>query len=453
MRRRPAAIAILAFALVLALTASAVLAAPQAIPTTQDDGQDTGLVIIRVDREGPAAAAGIVRGDILLAIEDQPLNSTADLLQALQDREPGDRVELSVLHGDDTRTIRVTLDDRDGMPYLGVVPSAGMFHEDMPMALPAMEVLQAGAVITEVVEDSPAAAAGLQVGDAITAVDGATLDLGADLADVIGGYEPGDIIAVEITRPGEDSPLELEVELAEHPDRAGAAFLGVAYQDSYLGAMRGGRLSQLLEDLDLDELEGLDPESLPHWQFRRYHMPFDGQGLFRGFPFHFQLPQDDMELLEGAVVQQVVGDSPAEAAGLEAGDVITALDDQPITGPEDLVDAIRGLQAGEFVTLTVQRAGEDETQEIVVTLRENEDGQAFLGVLVGALMMQADEYQLDPSGTDRMRPMQRFRLPQLREMLREGQLPFNLEDLPVPVLPWLDQAPSDLSPGWEADNV
>lgn len=451
MRRRATAISVLVFTLVLALTASAVLAAPQAIPAAQEDGQDTGLVVIKVDREGPAAAAGIVRGDILLAMDDEPLTTSADLLQALQDREPGDQVELSVLHGDDTRTIRVTLDERNGLPYLGVVPFGGMPYMDMPMEFPAMKVLQAGAVITQVAEDSPAAQAGLQVGDVITAIDGASLDPQTDVADVIAGYEPGETIAVEITRPGEDNPLELEVELAEHPDRAGTAFLGVAYESSYMGAIRGGRLSQLLEDLGLDELEGIDPDSLPFWQFRQNRMPFGGQGLFRNFPFQPHL--DDLGLLEGAIVRQVVADSPAEAAGLQVDDVITAVDDQPITGPEDLVDAISGLQAGDFVTLTAQRADEDEAREIVVTLGENEDGEAYLGVQVGALMMQVHEYQLDPSGADHMGPMQRFRLPQLREMLQGGQLPFDLEDLPLPFMPKLDQAPSNLGPGWDSESV
>ncbi len=62
----------------------------------------------------------------------------------------------------------------------------------------------------------------------------------------------------------------------------------------------------------------------------------------------------------------VVADGPADNAGIEPGDVITAIDGRPITQVDELVVQIRAMAIGDDVTLTVQRDGSE--QEITVTL-------------------------------------------------------------------------------------
>ncbi|SEJ33923.1 S1C family serine protease [Demequina mangrovi] len=67
----------------------------------------------------------------------------------------------------------------------------------------------------------------------------------------------------------------------------------------------------------------------------------------------------------------VVSGGPADVAGIERGDIITAIDGRPITRSDELIVAIRAKAAGDTVTLTVQR-GDDE-QEIDVTLVSNKE--------------------------------------------------------------------------------
>ncbi|WP_062135892.1 S1C family serine protease [Demequina aestuarii] len=62
----------------------------------------------------------------------------------------------------------------------------------------------------------------------------------------------------------------------------------------------------------------------------------------------------------------VVEGGPAEVAGVQAGDVITAIDGRPITQVDELVVQIRAKAVGDDVTLTVQRDG--SSRDIVVTL-------------------------------------------------------------------------------------
>jgi len=57
----------------------------------------------------------------------------------------------------------------------------------------------------------------------------------------------------------------------------------------------------------------------------------------------------------GAVIVTVAPGSPAEAAGLEPGDVITTIDNRPVSGAADVTSALAGLHAGEVVQIGVSR--------------------------------------------------------------------------------------------------
>ncbi|RNL77300.1 S1C family serine protease [Nocardioides marmorisolisilvae] len=58
---------------------------------------------------------------------------------------------------------------------------------------------------------------------------------------------------------------------------------------------------------------------------------------------------------EGAEVKEINAGTPAAKSDLKVGDIITAVDDHPVTGQTDVVVAIRSHQAGDTVTLTVKR--------------------------------------------------------------------------------------------------
>jgi S1-C subfamily serine protease len=60
----------------------------------------------------------------------------------------------------------------------------------------------------------------------------------------------------------------------------------------------------------------------------------------------------------GVKLEQVIDGSPAEKAGLQAGDVITALGDRTIGSDEELREAIASHQSGEKVRVTFLRDGE-----------------------------------------------------------------------------------------------
>ena len=63
-------------------------------------------------------------------------------------------------------------------------------------------------------------------------------------------------------------------------------------------------------------------------------------------------------LPKGAAVKAVNENSPAEAAGLQVNDIITAVDGEEISGSDDLVNIVKASSAGDVKTLTVYRQGE-----------------------------------------------------------------------------------------------
>ena len=58
----------------------------------------------------------------------------------------------------------------------------------------------------------------------------------------------------------------------------------------------------------------------------------------------------------GIIVKSVVNDMPAETAGLEAGDIITAIDGNRVTSMEELQEILEDYEPGDTVELTVSRA-------------------------------------------------------------------------------------------------
>ncbi len=94
----------------------------------------------------------------------------------------------------------------------------------------------------------------------------------------------------------------------------------------------------------------------------------------RSFPFGN--PENSRALLgvltkpddssEGAQIAEVEKGTPADSAGLKKGDIITKVDNQTISTPQDLSQTIKNFNPGDQVTITYQRNG--QTDKATVTL-------------------------------------------------------------------------------------
>lgn len=79
---------------------------------------------------------------------------------------------------------------------------------------------------------------------------------------------------------------------------------------------------------------------------------------------------NDLAVDSGAYVAEVTADGPAAEAGIEQGDIVTAVDGEDIASADGLIIALREHAVGDEVTLTVVR-GKDE-MEVKVTLGSDE---------------------------------------------------------------------------------
>jgi putative serine protease PepD len=83
-----------------------------------------------------------------------------------------------------------------------------------------------------------------------------------------------------------------------------------------------------------------------------------------------QLGVDPNGGVSGAVVLEVSAGSAAEAAGLRVGDLITAIDGEPVESPDAVGDAISGSDPGDTIRVTIVREGSETSVDAVLGSRQ-----------------------------------------------------------------------------------
>jgi len=225
---------------------------------------------------------------------------------------------------------------------------------------------EGGARVTSVVEDSPAERAGILEGDVVVSFDGRIVRGPAALTKAIREREPGDRVAVRVIRDGR--PYELEVELADRAaawdvDRLGK--LEILAPEIDLEDME--RLEESLEGLGLERLDLKIPKRIV---IPRGHFDCEGEDCF-SVRLPWARPRLGVQLVEttpelrrhlggaedaGVLVSKVIAGMPAEAAGVQVGDLIVSVGGDRVSSSGELVRAL-GEREGESFALTVIRDG------------------------------------------------------------------------------------------------
>jgi serine protease Do len=140
-----------------------------------------GALIADVTPNGPAAKAGVERGDIVLELNGQAVNGPDDLSLRISELAPGTVAHLKVFRSGQTKEMDMTLGE---YPEKGTAATPG--SEGAPAGLKGLQVqnltrelarqlglppTETGVVVAEVDPSSAAAAAGIQRGDVIQEVN------------------------------------------------------------------------------------------------------------------------------------------------------------------------------------------------------------------------------------------------------------------------------------------
>lgn len=290
----------------------------------------------------------------------------------------------------------------------GQTPWLGVYMQELtPELREGMDYRgEGGVILNGVVPDGPAARAGLRQGDVVVRVNSRTVDSPAELQGIVRAARAGKSVSVEVFRDGEhrvvpvwldvrqgevkyqiEPPVSPEAPEAPEPPSAhghspldGQRRVKVKVRvdapdapDAPSGSrhvkrivIRDGKVLEGLDDLKgLDGLEGLEG-------LKELDLSGDVMGVLGTAPrgrLGVRIESLNPKLGDyfglkdgkGVLVLEVLKDTPAERAALEAGDVITGVDEEAVANGVDLVDALRGKE--DRVTLRVVRHGTPRTIE------------------------------------------------------------------------------------------
>ena len=120
--------------------------------------------------------------------------------------------------------------------------------------------------------------------------------------------------------------------------------------------------------ISVNTVKTITGELVSKGRVARPYLGVDSRPINRAIASYYDLRDESGVLDQGVVVVGVTANSPADAAGVRAGDVITAINRQALDEANTLANALTHFGITDRITLTVVRAG--KTQALPVTLAE-----------------------------------------------------------------------------------
>jgi S1-C subfamily serine protease len=201
-----------------------------------------------------------------------------------------------------------------------------------------------GAIINEVVQDSPADEAGLRENDIVISLDGGPIKTADEMINLIRDHKVGDEVTLKVLRDGKER--EFKVTLADRKPSSDDA-------EWSFNAPKGAKTQvfKFFSDESSDSYIGVELTSLSD-QLRAY-FGVTGDG--------------------GVLVSSVEKETPANKAGLKAGDVIIKADGNEVTDANDVREVVADKDKGAKVELTLVRDRKEMT--VAVEVAENEHAE------------------------------------------------------------------------------
>ena len=107
-----------------ALVAVALITLPAAARSWHglwNNESETGVLVASVDPDGPAAGAGLQRGDLIVGVDGAEIAGRSDFLAAISDNGVDDTLQFEVRRGNDRVALTATVGAINGIPYLGIL--------------------------------------------------------------------------------------------------------------------------------------------------------------------------------------------------------------------------------------------------------------------------------------------------------------------------------------------
>ena len=247
--------------------------------------------------------------------------------------------------------------------YLGV-----KLQELTPSMAKALQMDdESGVMINEIVDDSPAEKAGLEDGDVILEFNGKSISDNNDLVKAVRRTSPGDNVEVVVLRNGKNKTLN--VEIGKHEDKS---FAWVSGDDD----MHGSHFEHYGDGEHKVIVMSGDDDNFVWSSGGDVSFGFDNDRGYMGVNLDDLNEQMGeyfgVEDGKGALVTEVVEDSPADKAGLKAGDVIVRLGEKEIDSSSALHKAVADTEPEQQMSVKVLRKG--QSKDMSITLGEVPEG-------------------------------------------------------------------------------
>src|SRR5205809_1189671 len=187
-------------------------------------GVREGVLVAEVMKGGPAEAAGVRQGDVIVELNGAPIKEVPELQRRVAAVAPGQPVRLKVIRERKPVALSVTVTEMPaeepvlaGAPDeeswgLGVEPLSGEAAAQLGLTIAG------GLLVTDVVTGGPADRAGLRRGDVIVEVGKKPVADPAALFRMLAQLKPGDRVLVFVQRPSSGGRAEyLVMERSRQP--------------------------------------------------------------------------------------------------------------------------------------------------------------------------------------------------------------------------------------------
>jgi len=207
-----------------------------------------------------------------------------------------------------------------------------------------------GARIVEVFKGSEAEQIGLEKGDIIVGVDGKSIKKPSDLVDIFDDVEEGTEAKLSILRAGEKKSFTAKLKAFE--GQAYAFHVDEEDGDVLIDVFRS---SGQEKDFKVIRSSGINATT-------------GGKGGYLGVQIKDLSEQlrEYFEVKNGVLIEEVMKDSPAEKAGLKAGDVIVSINDRKLEDYYDLIRTVNYYDPEDEVTVSYVRKGDSEDTKVVL---------------------------------------------------------------------------------------
>lgn len=256
-----------------------------------------------------------------------------------------------------------------------------------------------GVAVKSVVDDSPAAKAGIIAGDVIVSIGGEEVTSVRKLSRLVSEVAPDHEIRITVLRSGSEMQLTATVGKRPGPAFSNGNFTMAA--PAIPGDLPDVKIFRELESLKVPGNVEERVFALPDGkrEVLRWNMRSDrsiGVGIM---PLTKQLA-DSYNVAGGLLVTNVMENSPAAKAGIRAGDVLTEVNSKPINDGGDLIRELNESKGD--LSLTLERKGSKQT--VTVTPEKAKDS---------GIMIDGKE----------LRTMPAPKMPAMPRVMREG-VPF-----------------------------